>query len=151
MRLSFQTVSIVFGVTLVHLFVIAAFSPTEGEWSGSFPKFEIDPALELLPDEAIAAFETVTDLANTDDAAEPVTPLQNTPGEDSAPVEMTDLRTNSSTQEKVNDEPAAMPVQNLAEIEGPKEAPAGNDETVALRQPPRQIREIRSLQPIPRS
>ena len=53
MRLSFQTVCIVFGVTLVHLFIITALSPVEG--GGASETFDI-PAMTItdLPAEEIA-------------------------------------------------------------------------------------------------
>ncbi len=155
MRLSLQTVSIVLGVTLVHLFVIAAFSPAQSEWTGPLPKIEIDPALESLLEEAITELTGVPEAGGEENRGllpYPMPPSPATAAEgESSPVKMTDLRADLSTEEKANDATAALPVRNLAEIEESKTVKAGSDEPAALRQPPRQIREIRNLQPIPRS
>ena len=154
MRFSLQSASIIFGVTLVHLFVIAAVSPVEGEWAETLPKIEIDPAVESLFDEAVTVFkgdENTETVATSDASAEPVFPIrENNPAEEIAPGEMADLRINPAAAEGVQDAPSSPPAKDLAEIASEKEALTGSDDAPAL-EAPRQVRQIRSLQPIPRS
>lgn len=81
MRLSFQTVCIIFGVTLVHLIVIAALSPvgSEGEnMLGPVPELVIEREVGESPasapgDSVPPAVETPADASRPDVApAEPI-------------------------------------------------------------------------------
>jgi len=55
MRLSFQTACIVFGVTLVHLFIIAALSPAEGGGVAETPDI---PAVTIPAEEVVAPIDS---------------------------------------------------------------------------------------------
>ena len=149
MRLSLQNASIISGVILVHLFAIAAILPVEGEWPGTLPKIEIDPALTSLFDEVVTGLqgEEKTEPAVTGyPSAEPVVAIQeDSPAGESAPGEMTDLRINPVAEESVKETLPSPPSKDLAETHSAKEAPTGSTDVAAL-EPPRQIRQIRSLQ-----
>ena len=155
MKLSLQNVSIIFGVTLIHLFVIAAVSPVEGEWTETLSEIEIDPALESFFDEVVTELkgDEKADPTGAEASEKPVAPPRNdAPPEGITPGEMADLRVPPADGEHRIDEPPPLPptVKDLAETDIDRKTQVTSNDTAAL-EPPRQIRQIRSLQPIPRS
>lgn len=160
MNFSFQTVSIAFAVTLAHLAIMAALSPTGDEVSRSHSAVEVEPPeapIEVeLPEEEVEVAEvevpTVSELALEEDVvADPERlpePLPSPPGaDDEAPAVFTaDLHA---------DRPAMAREDDLAETsdgsdadEGDREASAGSADSEAE---PEQAHEIRRIEPIPRS
>jgi hypothetical protein len=134
MRLSLQTVCIIFGVTLAHLFIISAVSPVATETPR--PKITLDPELESLPEADAPVFISEAPTAEAVDA--PAHPLG---GGDiaSAPA--------STPAEEL---PAASPAPDLAGNEETSLAVPTQDEPAALRPTPA-IRDIRAIAPAPRS
>ena len=134
MRPSFQTVCIVFGVTLVHLLVISAFSPVNHEPAAPRPQIVLAPELQSLL-EADAARLAEEEAAETmADAAAEETEETNAVVPAALPLE----------------DAAAQPAPNLAEREK-SSAPDPTGEEPARRKPAAAIREIRAISPVPRS
>lgn len=134
MRLSLQTACIIFGVTLVHVFVISALSPvaleseTTSESSVPRPRIVLDPELESLLE---------ADAGNlAGDAAGVV--IEDEPVETPAHP-FSDGETGAAPAPPA--EPASLPVPNLA----------GNEGRPAALEPAPAIREIRAIAPVPRS
>lgn len=102
MRLSFQTVCIIFGVTLVHLIIIATLSPvgSEGErYFGPVP----DLIVEGTATEEAATHPEPNPLRATDEASL-------TPRPDSVPAEPIDLPARRREDAAAPIAPAADPV-----------------------------------------
>lgn len=135
MRLSFQTVCIIFGVTLAHVFVISALSPVEDENSVPRPRIVLDPELESLlqADASLLAGDAVEVVIEDEPVEKPAHPF---PGGETGAAAAPPA------------EPASLPTSNLAGNEG-RPAPTRN-EPAAL-EPAPAIREIRAIAPVPRS
>jgi len=134
MRLSLQTVCIIFGVTLAHLFVISAVSPEATE--SPRPKITLDPELESLLE--ADAHDLIGEAPTAEIVDAPAHPLG---GGDTA---------NVPAPSPVEEPPAPRPAPNLA---GNEEASVGmptEDEPAALLPTPA-IRDIRAIAPAPRS
>lgn len=123
MNFSFQTVWIIFGVTLVHLFVISALSPTGGGRRGAVSKANPVVSPETTIEQTIVAGESVTE---------------------------TDVPVEKKQQEETGEDVIAAPVNDLVET-GTDPAPSTAVDQPALSSPPQVIREIRDLKPLRRS
>lgn len=146
MKFSFQTVWIIFGVTLAHLFVISALSPTGGARRDLFVTEDPDPAdppgkqtgaeavstSEMAAPAAVDAKEKAAEIIQIKDPSTVATggeapvPSAGTPSQSPTPVE--------SLVETAATERSAVPV-----------------DSPAISSPPRVIREIRDLKPVRRS
>ena len=136
MRLSLQTVCIIFGVTLAHLFVITAVSPVATETPR--PKIALDPELESLLEADVQDLVGDAPAAEVDDA--PAHPRGNG---DAVSLSM-------PAPSPVEEPPAPRPAPNLAGNEEASPTLPTEDEPAALRPTPA-IREIRAIAPAPRS
>lgn len=138
MRLSFQTVCIIFGVTLAHVLVISALSPVEGENSVPRPRIVLDPELESLleADASLLAGDAVEVVIEDEPVETPAHPFPG--GETGA----------AAAPPAPPAEPASLPTPNLAGNEG---RPAPTRTEPAAPEPAPAIREIRAIAPIPRS
>ena len=140
MRPSFQTVCLVFGVTLVHLLVISAFSPVNHEPAAPRPQIVLAPELQSLLEADAArlaeeeAAEEVRDATIKETALAEETEETNAVVPAAPPLE----------------DPAARPAPKLAEREK-SSAPDPTGEEPARRKPAAAIREIRAISPVPRS
>jgi hypothetical protein len=154
MRLSFQTVCILFGVTLAHLFLISALSPVEGENAATRPGIVLDPELESLFEADTGGLAAEADeLTAEEEAVEtPAHPL--TTGEMSAAPAATAEELVATAEELVAtaEEPVALPSPRLAGNDAPASAaPAPSPIEPPAREPAPAIREIRTIAPVPRS
>ena len=141
MRLSFQTAGIIFGVTLTHVFVISAFSPVPVDDGANTqpavarPRIVLDPELESLLDADVS--DLLVDAAGVVIEDEPAgTRTHPYPGGESV----------ATTTPPA--EPAALPAPNLAGNEGHPEPTLRKSSSL---DPAPAIREIRTINPVPRS
>lgn len=142
MRPSFQTVCLVFGVTLVHLLVISAFSPVNHEPATPRPQIVLAPELQSLL-EADAARLAAEEASET---------VKN------AAVEAAEESMAAGAEEANAAVPAALPLEDPVARPAPKlaereksSAPDPTGEEPARRRPSSAIREIRAISPVPRS
>lgn len=145
MKFSFQTVWIIFGVTLAHLFVISALSPTGGARRDLVLREDPDPAgppgkqtgaetvstSEMVAPAAVDAKDKAAEITQEKDPSTVATgevpvPSPGTPTQPLTPVE--------SLVETATAERSSVPV-----------------DSPAISSPPRVIREIRDLKPVRRS
>ncbi|GEM_PF-950172 len=137
MRLSFQTICILFGVTLAHLFLISALSPVEGENAAPRPGIVLDPELESLFEADAGDLAAEADELNAEEEA------VETPAHPLATGEM------SAAPAATAEEPVALPSPRLVGNDAPASAPTPTEPTA--REPAPAIREIRTIAPVPRS
>jgi len=126
MKFSFQTVWIIFGVTLVHLFVISALSPEGGARRDAVSKADPVASPETRIERTLAVNESAAE-----DSAHIIAE------EKSAPPR--DPQSNAGAQ-----------VGDLVET-GVHQEPSVAVDQPALSSPPQVIREIRDLKPVRRS
>lgn len=145
MKFSFQTVWIIFGVTLAHLFVISALSPTGGARRDLFVTEDPDPA---GPPEK----QTGAEAASTSEMAAPAAVDEK--DKTAEIIQVKDPSTVATGGEAPV--PSATPSQSPTPVESLVDTAATERSAVpvdspAISSPPRVIREIRDLKPVRRS
>ncbi len=148
MKFSFQTVWIIFGVTLAHLFVISALSPVGGARRDAISR--ADPAVlsKKKIESAVVVSDSKADSGVVVEKDSPEPSLAETSQERVPAAAATTAETflpgeNSEEQGVATD-------KRLVETGIEQDSPAAVDPP-ALSSPPQRIREIRDLKPVRRS
>jgi len=149
MKFSFQTVWIIFGVTLAHLFVISALSPAGGARRDLVSTADPDPA-------SSPGKETQPTGADSVSASRASVPAEVTPKEENSTEITQGSESPAITTGEISIPPVNAITQPQAKVESlvetaTAERPAVPVDPPAISSPPRVIREIRDLKPVRRS
>ncbi|MEX2580170.1 MAG: hypothetical protein WD342_14015 [Verrucomicrobiales bacterium] len=161
MSFSFQTVSIAFAVTLAHLAIMAALSPTGGDVSGSYSTVEAElpeEAIEVeLPEEDVEVAEEVPTVAELafEEGGDVVADPERLPEQLPSPPGADDDEPAVFAVDLYADRPAMPRGDDLAEAsddsdadEGDRDSSVGSADSEAESE---RAHEIRRIEPKPRS